>query len=433
MQYLLDRNDGVSHLDPLLLIPRIEHIGDILRTIEEKGIDYALVILDLKEFHKVNSQFGYDIGDKVIEEFARTLRASFLPSRSFSLRFRHGDEFLFFLPSDASIFDIFENFRKWSELHNYPAISYTKRSLVISFHYAAIPRIDFERFPVTEDGISELLNHAEDELRKVKPDASFRIGVPDRQARTALASSAWQKGTSLYIRLTKILINFKNYLLAALALLTVLFGIERAIRLVTPKLDSVLPQIATATLNTVYSLFMYYLDVRFMPIAILFFFLSFKLISQKQDNQQLLLALSERSEISDSLEETKKSLPANHYLLYIHGKVGAEGLEVRQRLGPKIIEAINKNIKKHEHVYWSALDEIAMIIYEVNERDESYFLEVLRRKMLTEIGQEDANIFFGSLRFSSTQVRERDSLKDVEDRTRWKLSQGMISNKVNWK
>src|SRR4030095_14205017 len=84
-------------LDPLLLIPRIEYVDDVYELVSSQAREYCLVILDMKNFHTVNDQYGYDTGDMVIKKFMHELRER-LPGGSFSVRFRHGDEFLFFLP-----------------------------------------------------------------------------------------------------------------------------------------------------------------------------------------------------------------------------------------------------------------------------------------------------------------------------------------------
>src|SRR5688500_16504337 len=97
----IDRSEPMCALDPLLLIPRIEYVGKIHEFVLAQERAYSLVILDMKNFHLVNDLYSYDTGDRVIAAFMRDLRSE-LPKGSVSLRFRHGDEFLFFLPLDRT-------------------------------------------------------------------------------------------------------------------------------------------------------------------------------------------------------------------------------------------------------------------------------------------------------------------------------------------
>jgi diguanylate cyclase (GGDEF)-like protein len=92
------REEPVCALDPLLLIPRIEYAQSIFSCILGSSVSYSLVILDMINFHRINDVFGYDVGDSVLLQFISFVRLV-LPLGSIAMRFRHGDEFLFFLRS----------------------------------------------------------------------------------------------------------------------------------------------------------------------------------------------------------------------------------------------------------------------------------------------------------------------------------------------
>jgi len=153
-------------LDPLLLIPRIEYAQDVYDCVLAKAKDYCLVILDMKNFHVINDIHGYDIGDKVIETFVRKLRQR-LPSESISLRFRHGDEFLFFVPGNTDDVEmIFSSFLEACERR--PALTVAEQDILVSYKFAVL------NLTRSGESISGLLTMAEKALRLAKGKGSPR-------------------------------------------------------------------------------------------------------------------------------------------------------------------------------------------------------------------------------------------------------------------
>src|SRR5262245_14670761 len=123
-------------LDPLLLIPRIEYVGDVYEFVMSQSRDYCLVILDMKNFHVINDLYGYDTGDSVIEKFVQGLRKR-LPCGSVSLRFRHGDEFLFFVPEKTiQAESLFKSFLDVCEAT--PALTVAHEAIFVSYRFAVI-------------------------------------------------------------------------------------------------------------------------------------------------------------------------------------------------------------------------------------------------------------------------------------------------------
>jgi diguanylate cyclase len=154
-------------LDPLLLIPRIEYVKEIHDCVLAKAEEYCLVILDMKNFHNVNDVYGYDVGDQVIERFIFSLRKC-LPPGSISLRFRHGDEFLFFVPkSTAQAQSLFKSFRESCEAT--PALTIDGQDIFVSYRFAAM------KLTRSGENVRALLARAEKALREVKGSGTPRL------------------------------------------------------------------------------------------------------------------------------------------------------------------------------------------------------------------------------------------------------------------
>lgn len=161
------REEPICALDPLLLIPRIEYAESIFSSIQGQPTDYSLVILDMKNFHIINDIFGYEVGDSVLLQFISTVRSE-LPRGSKAMRFRHGDEFLFFLPEPtASARLLFDGIRSRCEQMDYPQLA-RQGGGNLSFRYAVIE--------LNQPSCSCLdwLRAAEAELRAVKGQGTLR-------------------------------------------------------------------------------------------------------------------------------------------------------------------------------------------------------------------------------------------------------------------
>ena len=69
--------------------------------VQRLGTPLAFLLLDLDRFGRINGEFGYNVGDKVLQEFANRLRRYL---RSYDLIGRSGDdEFLIALPGCNSL------------------------------------------------------------------------------------------------------------------------------------------------------------------------------------------------------------------------------------------------------------------------------------------------------------------------------------------
>jgi diguanylate cyclase (GGDEF)-like protein len=161
------REEPVCALDPLLLIPRIEYAQSIFSCIHESSDFYSLIILDMINFHIINDVFGYDVGDSVLLQFISFVRSA-LPPGSIAMRFRHGDEFLFFLPMpEVHAQLLFDGIRVRLRPADYPQLA-GEKDFNISFRYAVVALDDPRK------GHREWLREAETRLRAVKGQGTPR-------------------------------------------------------------------------------------------------------------------------------------------------------------------------------------------------------------------------------------------------------------------
>ena len=70
-EYLVDQ---MSHTDPLTGISNRRSITNRLNEAQQNMYDYALVLLDLDHFKKVNDHYGHEVGDQVLQRIAKILK-----------------------------------------------------------------------------------------------------------------------------------------------------------------------------------------------------------------------------------------------------------------------------------------------------------------------------------------------------------------------
>jgi diguanylate cyclase (GGDEF)-like protein len=66
--------DQMSHTDPLTGISNRRSITNRLNDAQQNMYDYALVLLDLDHFKKVNDHYGHEVGDQVLQRIAKILK-----------------------------------------------------------------------------------------------------------------------------------------------------------------------------------------------------------------------------------------------------------------------------------------------------------------------------------------------------------------------
>lgn len=157
-----------------VLNPRLTRAVDKAR---QGGYCGALVVADLDDFKTVNDTFGHDVGDRLLREIARRLRAS-LRANDIVMRLG-GDEFAFILPrvkDDAALARLIE--RAVAAVGAPLAIGGREIAPTGSFGVAVFPR----------DGTSprNLLKNADIALYATKADERGGYRVFEKDMRAAL-------------------------------------------------------------------------------------------------------------------------------------------------------------------------------------------------------------------------------------------------------
>jgi hypothetical protein len=76
----------------------------------------------------------------------------------------------------------------------------------------------------------------------------------------------------------------------------------------------------------------------------------------------------------------------------------------------------------YERVYWVSEDEIGIIFYEINSKDEQDFINyVIKSKLKNEIGNTDATLFLDNVDFAMVKIDEAEDLFKIESKARIKF------------
>lgn len=87
----------VSRRDPLTGIYNRRNIGEFLKDLEIKKIPYAIILLDLDYFKRINDEYGHDAGDQVLMKVSEVLSIKALEEDCVG---RYGgEEFMMILPN----------------------------------------------------------------------------------------------------------------------------------------------------------------------------------------------------------------------------------------------------------------------------------------------------------------------------------------------
>ena len=210
-----------------------------------------------------------------------------------------------------------------------------------------------------------------------------------------------------------------NQLFAGLITLITIFSV---IPLIVDNWRPILEKFFSKAIGAFPSFAAFFYDPRafILYLVILLFWLS--KVYHKHESRFLQLALQSKRELAADLPLILNGRPNNHYLGLIIGKFGEDALRIKERRGAQILSSIDKNIKKHERVYWISGDEIGIVIYEADEKDETDFINiVLRRKLTAELGVEDSKRFLDSITFAMVKINAGEELYEIESRAKSKL------------
>jgi diguanylate cyclase len=144
----------------------IENIEDIL-DVSCKNV--SVLFIDIDFFKKINDTFGHEIGDKVLEEFGKTLNDLFKTS---DMIFRvGGEEFVVILPNckHKKAMEIAERVRTVYENHTLSFEDDIQVKFTVSIGVAS--------FPETIDSLKSLVSKADRALYKAKENGRNRVEV----------------------------------------------------------------------------------------------------------------------------------------------------------------------------------------------------------------------------------------------------------------
>lgn len=118
-----------AQTDPLTGISNRTHMTRQIDQLLTQGQPFALVLLDLDHFKRINDQYGHPAGDEVIRDFARHLQAS--TRRGDGCGRVGGEEFMLLLPgvdaaqAQAIVLRLLERVRTAHPLPDVPALRYS--------------------------------------------------------------------------------------------------------------------------------------------------------------------------------------------------------------------------------------------------------------------------------------------------------------------
>ncbi len=92
--------EGLATFDKLTKIYNRSSISNSLNRLILLKKDFVLVFIDIDYFKKINDRYGHNIGDQVLQEFAKTVSDSVRQSDKFGRW--GGEEFLLILPDTTT-------------------------------------------------------------------------------------------------------------------------------------------------------------------------------------------------------------------------------------------------------------------------------------------------------------------------------------------
>lgn len=130
-----------AHYDSLTGLPNrflsLDHLAQMLKASRRKGVQTAVLFLDLDDFKKINDSLGHEAGDELLKEASQRLRTAI---REGDIVGRlGGDEFIILLPEIESIDDaglvaekLLESFRGVFSLSNRALVSTVSIGIALS-------------------------------------------------------------------------------------------------------------------------------------------------------------------------------------------------------------------------------------------------------------------------------------------------------------
>ena len=158
----------LATIDPLTLISNRRKFDDVLRYELTRDSRYhnelAVIFCDLDHFKSINDQYGHNIGDDVLKEFARLISSKIRKTDIFSRW--GGEEFAILLPetSLATAIQTAEKLRSETEKHLFPHVDNITASFGVS------------QF-IDGDNETTFINRADNALYNAKKNGRNRVEV----------------------------------------------------------------------------------------------------------------------------------------------------------------------------------------------------------------------------------------------------------------
>jgi len=158
-----DQLEYMAYHDPLTgLVNRrffLEHVEQIIKRVANHHTQFAILYLDMDKFKSINDEYGHDVGDELLKQFAdklcHTLRKDDIICRI------GGDEFLVFL-SDVQNEEEIENIMRRVFLH-------LKEPYIIHQHvFSVTTSFGVSLFPKDGDNVKVLVRKADQALYVAK-------------------------------------------------------------------------------------------------------------------------------------------------------------------------------------------------------------------------------------------------------------------------
>lgn len=137
----ISRLSHESQTDQLTGLANRREMDRLLAQWEAASLPFAVVVLDIDHFKRVNDTYGHDVGDVVLKQLAIVMRQH---SRSMDLPCRTGgEEFAILLPHSAlpAALEVAERLRRAVETHTFDQVGRVTISCGVSAMPATAPSL----------------------------------------------------------------------------------------------------------------------------------------------------------------------------------------------------------------------------------------------------------------------------------------------------
>ncbi|WP_040210258.1 sensor domain-containing diguanylate cyclase [Clostridium polynesiense] len=155
--------------DPLLKIYHRKYLIDYMRNKINEGINkrFAVVMLDLDDFKRINDSYGHLFGDEVLMQTVKLLEKS-IGTEDILARYG-GEELIIYIKDASSIEEVYKKVNTIREKVSNNIITFGNKSKIITASFG----ISF--YPLDGDNIEELLYIADEMLYEAKETGKNKV------------------------------------------------------------------------------------------------------------------------------------------------------------------------------------------------------------------------------------------------------------------